>query len=425
MDALTPGSVALLPVRQRRSMQRYLGIWAATLALLLAAVIGICVLVDPYAVFGTTLIDGLNGRKTAAIAWPRLSKAYMIQRQRPKTLILGNSSADVGFNPDSAVWPQSARPVFNLAVDGGLPATHLRYLQHALAGTAPSRVIIAVNFNESLVMPQGPRVSAAVQSQFDFEPRMRVLADGTPNPGYPRGHAADLVFATLSFSALSDSIKTVLHQNDLRTPYQSAQGWNSGAMMAGWTRDDGAYAMMMRKDREKIAQYESWRGSRALDIDAVFRAIRLANARGADVAVVILPTHADGLEVLRQLGLDADYGAWKTALVRGIAGAAPDGRAIVWDFSGYSPYTTEDLPAPGDRSHGLRWFYEPVHFTAALGDVMAARIEGAAEPASFGVRLTPDNVAGQIAAYHAGQAAWVASHPDDVARIAGLIGAAK
>ena len=253
MDGSSP-QLLLPTARVSAAPRRYLAIWAATLLVLLGAVAAICALVDPYAVIGTPLIAGLNARKTAAIAWPRLSKAYMIQRQHPTTLILGNSSADVGFDPDDAAWPDAARPVFNLAVDGGLPGTHLRYLQHAFAaGAAPKRVILAVNFNESLIMPH-QRVSAAVQSQFDFEPRMRVLADGVPNPDYARARLADLVFATLSVTALSDSVKTLLHQNDPRIPYQSAQGWNSGAMMAGWTRQDGAYAMVMRKDQEKIAQ---------------------------------------------------------------------------------------------------------------------------------------------------------------------------
>ena len=152
--------------------------------------------------------------------------------------------------------------------------------------------------------------------------------------------------------------------------------------------------------------------------------MRFARAHGAAIDVVILPNHADGMEVLRQTGLDADYDAWKTALVRGVAGAAP-GQAAVWDFSGWSAYTTEDLPAPGDRDHPLRWFYEPVHFKPALGDAIAARIEGAGQPDGFGVRLTPVNVASQIAAYHAGQAAWEAAHPADVARIAALVASAK
>ena len=393
------------------------------LLVLLALTMALCALVDPYAVLGTPLVAGLNARKTAAIDWPRLSKAYMVQRARPATIILGNSSADVGFAPASAAWPEAARPVFNLAIDGGLPGNHLRYLQHALATASPRRVVLAVNFNESMVLTSR-RVAASVQSQFDFEQRMRVLADGRPNPAYAGGRAADLIFATLSFTALSDSIRTLLHQHGTGIAAQSEAGWNNGAMMIGWTRQDGAYAMAMRKDREKIGQYLSWRSRKVLDIDSVFRLVQVVREHGAELSIVILPNHADGLEVLRQTGLDADYDAWKTALVDGVSRAAPDHVAI-WDFSGYSPYTTEELPPPQDRGPGLRWFYEPVHFKPALGAIMAARIEGAAEPAGFGVQLTPGTVAAQIAAYHQAQAAWVASHPADVARIAALVAAAQ
>ena len=407
-----------------KPMARYLAIWAVSLMVMLGAIVGLCVVADPYAVIGTPGIAGLTAQKPAAADWPRVTKAYLVQRQHPVTLIAGNSTADVGFNPGSAAWPKDWRPVFNLAVDGGMPSTHLRYLQHALASAAPAHVVISINFIESLVMPQR-RLSAATQSQFDFEPRMRVLADGAPNPAYARGHLADIVFATLSFTAVSDSIKTLLHQNDPGETYETAQGWNDGGKFRRWASEDGFFSLAMNKDREKIPQYVAWRGGKITETAPVFEMVKLARAHGADVTVVILPNHADTLESLRQIGLDADYDAWKTAIVNGVARAAPDGGAAIWDFSGYSPYTTEELPPPGDHTHRLRWFWEPVHFQPALGDLMIARIAGAASPADFGVRLTQANLPAQFAAYRAGQAAWVASHAQDVARIAAIVNAGR
>jgi hypothetical protein len=127
------------------------------------------------------------------------------------------------------------------------------------------------------------------------------------------------------------------------------------------------------------------------------------------------------METLQQLGLDADYDAWKTSIVEGVAKAAPRGDVAVWDFSGFSRYTTEPIPAPGDRVHRLRWFWEPVHFQADLGDLMIARMSGSPAPADLGVRLTPANLRVQLADYHVAERAWVAAHPADVARIAEMV----
>ena len=420
MDILPPEPASRPALHITAPMARYVAIWAGTLALMIAAVVTLNVVVDPYAVIGTPRIPGLTAQKPAAADWPRVTKAYMIQRAHPATLIIGNSSADVGFNPDSPAWPQSARPVFNLAIDGGLPATHLRYLQHALSVVHPTHVMIAVNFTESMVLPTH-QLSAATQSQFDFEPRMLVRADGTPNPDYMRGHIADLVFATLSFTALSDSINTLLHQNDPNATYETASGWNDGGKFHRWAREDGFYSLVMNKDRDKIPQFARWRAQKIVQTDEVLQMVRLARTHGADVTVVILPNHADEMDALRQLGLDADYDSWKTTIVDGVTKAAPNGGAVIWDFSGYTPYTTEAIPGPGDHTQRLRWFWEPVHFQADLGQLMIARMEGAAEPADLGVRVTPGNLALQIGTFHAAEAAWVASHPGDVARVAGLI----
>jgi hypothetical protein len=424
MDTLNP----VLPgmdihdtvAESRARLVRYLAIWAVPLAVMLACVVALCVFVDPYAVIGTPRIAGLTSDKPAAADWPRLTKAYMVQRAHPATLIIGNSTADFGFNPDSAAWPASYRPVFNLAIDGGLPRTHLRYLQHALSVTHPTEVLISVNFTESFVMPSR-KLSAAVQDQFAFEPRMLVSPDGSPNPDYYTGHLADLVFSTLSFTAVSDSVTTLLHQHDPDATYETAAGWNDGGKFHRWAREDGFYGMFMNKDREKIPQFVRWRAQKSLDIEPVLAMVRLAHAHGAHVTLAIVPNHADEMDALRQLGLDPDYDSWKKAIVDGAASSASGDRVTIWDFSGFTPYTTEALPGPGDHAHTVKLFWEPVHFQARLGDLMIARMYGAATPADLGVKLTPVDLPAQIGAFHRAEAAWVLGHPADVARISQII----
>jgi hypothetical protein len=416
MDSVSPEPAVETASLTARRMARYLAIWAASLLLMLSAIVALCVVVDPYRVFGTPGIAGLTLQKPAAVRWSRLSKAYMVQRVHPATLILGSSSADVGFNPDSTAWPAAFRPVFNLAIDGGLPDTSLHYLRHALVSNNPTHVVIEVNFIESMVLPSGPMDEAA-HTQFDFAPRMRVLANGTPNPGYARAHFADIVFATLSATSLSDSVDTILHQNNASEVYETEAGWNDGGALRRWAANDGFYQLMMNKDRAKIPQYAAWRRNKVLQIEPVLDMVRVARAHGAVVTLIIPPNYVDEMEALRQVGIDADYDAWKTALVAGAAAAAPDGGAVIWDFSGYTPYTTEALPPPGDVTHRLQFVWESVHFQSGLGDLMIARMTGAAEPANFGVRLTVGNVQGRIQAYHAAQASWITGHSADVARI--------
>jgi hypothetical protein len=419
MDSVPPDPLIEMLPHTVAPMRRYLAIWALTIAVLIGAVLGVCALADPYAVLGTPRIAGLNARKPAAADWPRITKAYMVQRAHPATLIVGNSTADVGFNPDSDAWPAAARPVFNLAVDGGLPSTHLRYLQHALSVIQPAQLVMTINFSESMVMPTH-QLSAATQSQYDFEPRMLVTADGAPNPAYEKGHIADIVFSTLSLTALKDSISTLFGQHDQGATFETAAGWNDGGKFHRWAHDDGFYSLVMNKDRANAASFPNWRQTRKLQTAEIQEMVQIARQRHMKVVVIILPNHADQMELLRQLNYNADYDAWKKTIVSELARYDNPADVALWDFSGFSTYTTEAMPAEGDHTHQWQWFWEPVHFQSALGDLMIKRTQGAVDPANFGIRLTRDNVQSQIDAYHAAQAAWEAKHPNDVARIAAL-----
>ena len=395
MDVLTEPTRLVDPAPASLNPARYLAIWAATLATLLIVNIALCVFADPYAILGTPPIAGLTARKPAAAAWPRLSKPTLVARVQPTTLIIGSSTTDIGFDPDCHAWPPTARPVFNFGIDGALPETQLRFLQHALAVSHPTRIIIAANFVDSV----SDHAPAATE---DFDARLRARADGSPNPGYARGRLADLVFATLSFTATLDSLSTLFSQHEPDATIQTAAGWNTGAVFRRWVRQDGAFALFLNKDREKIPQFRRWTHTMFVQTAQTIAMVRAARDHGAQVTLLILPNHTDEMEALHQLGLDQAAQAWKTALFA----ALPD--TTIWDFSGATPYTTEALPAPSDRTTQLRWFWEPIHFKSELGDLMIARIFGA--PGDFGVRGPAD----------AGLSGWETAHLDDVRRIAGL-----
>ena len=43
----------------------------------------------------------------------------------------------------------------------------------------------------------------------------------------------------------------------------------------------------------------------------------------------------------------------------------------LWDFTGFSPYTAEQVPRPGDTRTELQWYWEAGHFKKSLGDLLA------------------------------------------------------
>ena len=413
---------------QPATARRYLRALALALLALLGSVALFCGLVDPYGIIGTPTVAHLTARKLAAADRPRLSKPYRVEHMHPSTVLLGSSTTNIGFDPDSPAWPQARRPVFNMGIDGSSLDGEAHFLRHTLALAEPGLVVMCVAFEDSMVSPRG-RLTAATAAMYAFEPRMRVGADGSPNPGYQLGRAQDWVFALLSLPALTDSVRTLLGQERSTVDVQTAAGFDEGARFMRWTASDGAAALFGQKDIEKARDILRWQREKRVEIDGVRTAILAARAAGAKVVVAITPAHADQMEVRRQLGLAAPMQAWRRDLARLVADAAAetggDAYTTLWDFDGYSPYTTESLPPPGDTSHALRWFFETVHFRPALGTLMIQRMLGGDIPADLGAMLTPATVDESGARNDAAQRAWVAAHPTDVARIAGIVAAAR
>ncbi len=397
------------------SMQRFIAIWLAGLIIILGAVVGISVIVDPYGIIGAPRIPGFNGDKIAAVDWPRVTKPYLVDRANPATLVLGASPADVGIDPNSASWPGELKPVFNMAIDGSSPHQIYRFEQHALSVSKPKFVVISISLEDSQVFGD-PKHQVE-----DFDQRLQVTETGAANPDYRTGVLNDYIFATASLRAIGDSLSTVIHQRDPVRTYQTPLGLMEGGKFATWAKTEGFHALVSDKDHLHAGMDIRWARKPRFNIEPLADMIKLARDHGADVAVVIIPNYIDQMEIRRQTGVTDQFDAWKRRVVE-IADQADKalGRVTLWDFGTYSPYTTETLPEPGDHKTRLHWFWESVHFQPALGDLVIHRLMGSG-PDDFGLRLTAANLDADIAAYHAAQDAWVADHPRDVARVTRFI----
>jgi hypothetical protein len=110
------------------------------------------------------------------------------------------------------------------------------------------------------------------------------------------------------------------------------------------------------------------------------------------------------------------YEDWKRELVTLAAqyrGKDGGSRISLWDFSGYDAYSTEDVRSDGQIIH---WFWESIHYTHALGDVMIERISGAGDE-QFGTLLSPENVETHLATIREQRELYREQRPADVRRV--------
>jgi len=411
--------------------RRFLLHWLAAALLLVLAVGAFNVVVDPYGIFRLVDRPGLNAIKPAATTRGGMAKAIGVQREQPGALVLGNSRAEIAFDPDHPGWPPEARPVFNLSVAATGPTTTLRYFQHALAAAdasgKPIRVVVwGIDFMDFLVpdnaSPDAP--PPVVEGQ-------RLL--GGPGTDKPATAASvqrlkDWATASLTMRGFTDSVQTLAAQRDPFAVDQTRLGFNPFREYVRITRDEGAWGVFNQKNATYLNIFSNkpmglfdTRGDASYELDALREIMRLCRQRNIALHLVMYPYHAHFLEAIRITGHEPGMETWKRLIVKIVADEARStGRppVPVWDFAGINAWTTEAVPQRGDRSTTMQWYWEAGHFKRALGDRMLDQVLGLrpADP-DFGVLLEAGNVEQRINDFRAAQQRYRREHADDVRQL--------
>lgn len=390
---------------------RFLRCWMLACILFAGAVATFNALVDPYLLFNFPRIPGFNDRKPGGETQERMMKAYEVTRAAPRALILGTSRVDMGLDTRHPVWPAAARPAYNLGIAAASPYTSFRYLQHVSASDKLDLVVLGVDFEYFLVSAPSDPTTAT-----EFESRLSVNRDGRTNSDRHLQHARDLFQGTLSLDALLDSIDTIRANRAPDSANVAPSGDLSEASLRADAVELGSWSLFAQRDLRNIRFFHGRTvNDRGLeDIKAI---LDLCRQRHTRVILLINPVHADMLETFDLLGLWPAFEEWKrqlVSLVDSYSGSQELHGTQLWDFSGYDAYSTESVPTV--RQVHLKWFWEPSHYTKALGDTILERIFGTGL-SSYGTLLTPASVEARLAAVREARHAYRESHPKDVRRV--------
>ncbi len=391
---------------------RYLWAWVMSTLALLVAVVAVNFVVDPYGLFCVVDVPGLNRIKSQAGERAALFKRTGVERMRPAGLVLGNSRAEIGFDPESPAWPESARPVFNLALPGAGIAAVADELAEALRSASPRLVVVGLDFLDF-------RVDPSSDESFTAQP-----ANGDSTRGL-RDRAA----ALLTLNALADSLATIRAQHEPYAASLTDAGFNPKRDYIGVSRREGYFAMFRQRDQENARAYV--RGPKSVfqtgkrpapAFDAVDNIIALARARGIALRLVLYPYHVHTLMLFQLTGLWPAYEDWKRELVGRVGAARGTMDVELWDFTGFSPYTDEQVPRPGDTRTELQWYWEAGHFKKSLGDLLLANMfDKRNNHEQWGRQLTGRNLDELLRQQREARDDYVRTHPDDVTVLKTLV----
>ena len=381
--------------------------------------------VDPWGLYHWYSKDGFNAHKPRQIFNERIIRASDINREHPDVLLMGTSRAQVGLSPDAPAVKNLTQHALNVGFSDGTAYEALRYLQHAHAQSPVKVAIIGADFLS---------FSGATRKSADFtEERLAVTADFQRQWMY---RLADVPNTLLSLDALRASRRTTLEQY-LPSYFYPGGRRNEHTMAARIEEQGGMHGTFMWSEHDYLREYACFRpfstaydkgggsiggwknqlavtdkGSGAMED---FRTlVTFARQQGITLYVYTSPSHVRSQVLVEQAGLWPQYEAWKAELVAVLAA----NHTPLWEFGGADPrFTAEALPAKGDTTSRMKWYWESSHFRRELGDVALERILGAPErdeTRGFGVPLTLANVEQELQRVKREITTWQAEHPDEL-----------
>ena len=366
-------------------LTHYLFILAVSALVLCGAMAGLNYAADPYGVWHYGRPGDWTKSRPRIRDVERLHKAHAVADARADALLLGNSRVIVGLDPRHPALPAGT---YNLGLNAANVYECWRYFQHAVHLHNPRLLLFAIDkiMFDAHLKPKGGFSEA----------RLSVDAAMRPQPGWWRADLADTLF---SLTAVGDSLLTLASRSKARVTY--AGGMREEVLMKPYLKTANIFAENERwkaTAREFALADES--GGNA-QFDALRATLRLCAAEKIDVILFTNPIHAELLDI--EYGDGADFSAWLRRITAIVAEeSAAGGREIpFWNFYGCNAITTEPFPDRDQPESTMQNYWEISHYRKSVGDLVLARVLGAADPRlaalpDFGRRVTAQNVDGEL-----------------------------
>ena len=339
--------------------------------------------IDPYGIFNSPKITGLNYSKPAQWNNTRLFKAIDIIRVKPMAVFLGSSRTDYGLSPNHPAL-SSYQPAYNLSLTSATPYELLQYFKHLLVNQSDLKLII-IGLDE--FMFNSFNKNSADFSEKRLEKRYLTLQDA--------------LNTTLSFNALSTSIETIKYSKKFPNyiVYSPKGQFNLRPI------DQDKSKTNYRIRRTIGIYFKSFPQGYSLDkkyLENLKEIIHLCKKHSIKIKIFISPFHATRSEAILTAGHWKEYENMKRELVKIIP---------VWDFSGYNSITTEPI------NNDMKNYIDASHYRKEVGDLVLNRLldyQTEKIPKDFGVMITSENIEFHLAKIRAKREVWAKNNPDKV-----------
>lgn len=394
--------------------QNYLKIYLITVLSITLTLIIFNWLMNPYGIFKSPTIQGINSVKPEISTHLRLTKSIASTWIKPQSIILGSSTAETGFDPTHPAWP--FKPVYNLGLSGANLYEVMRYYQHDRAIHPPRQIVLVLDFFMSNVY---------LKNRVDFEEN---LLSVTQNEKKNKKLSHTLFSTLFSWDASKASYKTLIAQNErniflpngqLDWSYRKDHIHKLGGYHNTFLNVESQFQEMFFLGPQFNYAFKKTGGQSTFD----FLKIIFADAQKdhSSITIILSPSHVRLLEAYRLTGLWFKFENWKSQIVNL---ASKNKNVTVWDFSDFNQYTTEKIPSKLDKETEMRWYWDDFHYKKELGDLILNRIFNYPpkdQPQNFGYLLTTKNLHAHLAKIRHQQYLWKQSHQTDLKELSACL----
>lgn len=370
-------------------------------------------LVNPYDIFHSPEISGLNAYKSEVERHTRLSKVYQLERIKPEVILLASSRGLVV--PDSYLGADGMK-AYNLSLPSASSYELFRMLQHAQSVQPLKRVVLALD----------EQITGSKQANF-IENRLAVNADGTKNADRWKQTWHDYFSSLLSIDALRASSRTVRKQKESPLDVDAEDYDKQRVFRAG-----GHHQMFRTMEASIFSQYKGDASrcdmstakvsdSKPVSLNIIEQIVDFAYKNDIELFIYFSPVHARFYEAKCMVGQWPEIEQTKRMVVETTANMARRYGMKpfpVWDFAGYNDITTEKLPEAGDRASQMKWYWEGSHYSRRTARKIFDQLFTAKD--GYGILLTADNIEIHLRDIRQQRERYVTSHGDDISELTSL-----
>ncbi|MCW8943028.1 MAG: hypothetical protein OQK93_07605 [Gammaproteobacteria bacterium] len=394
-------------------MKRYTFSLILGIGIMLLSVSFVNWLINPYDIFESPDIDGINSYKSEVGRHTRLSRVYQVNRVEPEVILLASSRGLVV--PESLLSLDGLQGL-NLSLPSASTYELLRMMQHANAVRPLKKAVLALDESFS-----GMKQPGFVES------RLSVHSDNMLNKDAWLQEFRDRFQSLLSFDALRSSIRTITNQKE------DPESGNSERYHAERVRNAGGHRQMFRNMEASL--FSDFKGNEdkcnAVDERSepgeseyfiyFKKIVELAYRDKIDLYIYFSPIHARLYEAECMLGMRGAYSSMKRQVVTTVETIAHQYGVDpypVWDFSGYNEVTTENIPEINNTDEIMTWYWEGSHYTKETSNEIFNRIfDNEGYLAGFGTRITTNNIDAHLVDIDMQRLIYLRSHQDDIAEL--------